>query len=218
MKRFACNAAVCLVATIGFGASTAQAQVMPAESKMYVEVNGGPTLGHKSDKFFGGEAGFRIAGDLDVFVEAAHMGNVATTDLDNRATIIANFLGGTATTAFVVNHAAGGVRYNFTVSPRVKPYVLAGVGFAQVKTEVEFAVGGTAVDPATRGVQLGGDLSGTHNKTILVFGFGAHVPFKSQFFADLGYRYGQILAKTDNFETDTAIPTQRVVLGVGMRF
>jgi opacity protein-like surface antigen len=208
------------VATLAFGVSSVQAQVMPPpdDSKMYVELNVGPTLGHKSDKFFGAEGGYRLTGDLDVFVEFSHMGNVATTDLDDRAAIIANYLGGTATTAFKVNHGAAGIRYNLTVSPMIHAYVLGGVGIASVKTEVEFNVGGTTIDPATRGVQLGGDLSGTHNKTILVFGFGAHVPFKTRYFADFGYRYGQILAKTDNFETDTSIPTQRVILGVGIRF
>jgi opacity protein-like surface antigen len=220
MKRYACAAVVCLTAILGFGASAAQAQVMPppSDSKIYAEINFGPTLGHKSDKFVGAEAGFRLTSDLEVFVEGGHMGNVATTDLDDRAQIIANFLGGSATTAFVVNHGDVGVRYNFTLSPMVHPYVLGAVGLASVKTEVEFSVGGTVVDPATRGVQLGGDLSGTHNKTIVVFGFGVRVPFKTRFFGDLGYRFGQILAKTDDFETDKAIPTQRVVLGVGIRF
>ena len=220
MKRFAWVAVVCLATILGLGASAAQAQVLPppSDSKMYAEVNFGPTLGHKSDKFFGAEGGMRLTGDLDVFVEVGHMGNVATTDLDDRAAIIANFLGGTATTAFRVNHGDVGVRYNFTVSPMVHPYVLGALGLANVKTEVEFNVGGTTIDPATRGVQLGGDLSGTHNKALIVFGFGVRVPFKTQFFADLGYRYGQILAKTDNFETDKSIPTQRVLLGVGIRF
>jgi opacity protein-like surface antigen len=87
-----------------------------------------------------------------------------------------------------------------------------------VKTEVEFTVNGVVVDPGASGVQLGGDLSGSHNKTILVFGFGVHVPFKTRFFGDLGYRYGHIFPKTENFETDTAIPTQRIILGVGVRF
>ena len=219
MKRDACIAAVCLVATLGFGVSSVQAQVLPADdSKMYVELNVGPTLGHKSDKFFGAEGGYRLTDDLDVFAEFSHLGNVATTDLDNRAAIIANFLGGTATTAFKVNAGVFGLKYNLTLSPMVHPYVLAGVGIANVKTEVEFNVGGSTIDPATRGVQLGGDLSGTHNKAILVFGFGVRVPFKTRFFGDLGYRYGQILAKTDNFETDTSIPTQRVILGVGVKF
>lgn len=146
------------------------------------------------------------------------MGNVATTDLDDHATIIANFLGGTASTAFKVNHGAAGVRYNIDVSPSVHAYVLGGVGAASVKTEVEFAVGGTAIDPAAFGVQLGGDLTGSTTKTIVVFGFGANVPFMTRYFFDLGYRYGQILAKTDIFETDKSIPTQRVVLGAGVRF
>ena len=220
MKRFACVAAVCLVVTLGIGASSAEAQFTAAgpDSKIYVEFNVGPTLGHKSDKFFGGEAGMRLTGGLDVFIEASHMGNVGTTDLDDRATIIANFLSGTASTAFKVNMGAVGLRYNIDATPTVHPYVLAGVGIAQVTTEVEFAVNGNVIDPATRGVQLGGDLSGRHNKTIVIFGFGVNVPFKTRFFADLGYRYGQILAKTDNFETDKAIPTQRIILGAGIRF
>ena len=45
-----------------------------------------------------------------------------------------------------------------------------------------------------------------------------NVPFKTRFFGDLGYRYGAILSKTDNFETDKTISTQRIVLGAGIRF
>ena len=141
MKRFACVAAVCLAATLGVGVSSAQAQAgAAADSKMYAEFNVGPTLGHKSDKFFGGEAGLRLAGGLDVFVEASHMGNVATTDLDERAAIIANFLGGTASTAFKVNMGAAGLKYTYEATPTIHPYVLGGVGIAQVTTEVAFAV------------------------------------------------------------------------------
>lgn len=220
MKRFACVAAVCLVATLGVGAVSAQAQTTSPgpDPRMYVELNFGPTLGHKSDKFVGGEAGLRLAEGLYVIIEASHMGNVGTTDLDDRATIIANHLSGTATTVFKVNHGAAGLRYNIDVSRLVHPYVLGAVGIAQVTTEVEFKVNGTTIDPAAQKVQLGGDLSGNLNKTIIVVGFGVNVPFMTRFFADLGYRYGNILAKTDNFETDKAIPTQRVVLGVGVRF
>jgi opacity protein-like surface antigen len=225
MKRFACIAAVCLVALLGVGASSARAQAAAgADSKMYAEFNGGPTLGHKSSGFFGGEFGFRLTGRLDIFVEGSHMNNVGTSDLDERAAPIAAYLGGTATTGYRVNMGAAGIRYNVAASPSIHPYVLAGVGFANVATEVEFAVNGTVIDPATKGVQLGGDLSGTHNKTILVFGFGIHVPFKSRFFGDLGYRYGHILPNTDavygsgSNETDTSIPTQRIILGAGVRF
>jgi opacity protein-like surface antigen len=218
MKRFACIAAVCLVATLGIGSRSAQAQAAPAaDSKMYAEINFGPTLGHKSDAFVGGEFGYRLTETLDLFVEGGHMGNVATSDLDNRAAIIANHLGGTASTAFKVNHFDVGVRYRIDATPTIHPYVLGAIGVANVKTEVEFSVNGTVIDPSST-VQIGSDLSGTLNKTMIVIGFGINVPFKTRFFGDLGYRYGAILAKTDNFETDTTISTQRIVLGAGIRF
>ena len=71
MKRFARVAAVCLVAILGVGAVSAQAQVAPPpEPKMYAEITFGPTLGHKSDKFVGGEAGIRVLEGVDVFVES----------------------------------------------------------------------------------------------------------------------------------------------------
>jgi len=198
---------------------SAEAQTAPAaDQKWYVELNAGPTLGHKSDAFFGGEAGYGLTSDLFVIAEAGHMGNVGTSDLDDRAAIIANFLGATASTAFKVNYFVGGVRYNITLSPSVHPYVLGEVGLGSVTTEVEFSANGSVIDPGASGVQLGGDLSGTHNKTMLVFGFGVNVPFKDRYFADLGYRYGHILANTSNFETDTSIPTQRIVFGAGIRF
>jgi hypothetical protein len=137
MKRFAHVAAVCLVAILLAGGSSAEAQTAPAaDQKMYAEFNFGPTLGHKSDAFVGGEFGYRLTPELFVIVEGSHMGNVATTDLDNRATLIANFLGGTATTAFKVNHGAAGLRYNIEMWPNIHPYVLGEIGAAQVKTEV----------------------------------------------------------------------------------
>jgi opacity protein-like surface antigen len=220
MKRLAWIAVVCLAATLGLGARSAEAQTASGpgpDSKIYAEFNFGPTLGHKSDLFVGGEAGLKITPTLDVFVEGGHMGNVGTTDLDNRATIIANHLGGTASTAFKVNYFDAGIRYNIDATPTIHPYVMAGLGVAHVTTEVGFAVNGTVIDPSSV-VQLGSDLSGSLNKVMIVVGFGIHVPFKTRFFGDLGYRYGGILAKTDNFETDKTIPTQRIVLGAGIRF
>jgi opacity protein-like surface antigen len=152
-----------------------------------------------------------------VIVEVSHMGNVGTSDLDERAAVIANSLGGTASTAFKVTEFSAGVRYRFPVTGRWQPYVLGAVGAANVKTEVAFTVNGAVIDPSAT-VQLGSDLSGSLNKTILVLGFGVNVPFKTRYFGEIGYRFGSILPKTDNFETDKAIPTQRIILGVGVRF
>jgi opacity protein-like surface antigen len=216
MKRFACVAAVCLVAILGLGVSAAQAQSVP-EQKMYGEFNFGPTLGHQSSGFVGGDFGYRLTPGLDVVAEVSHMSNVGTSDLDNRATIIANALGGTASSAYKVTEFAAGVRYRIPIASKLQPYVLGEFGWASVKTEVEFTVNGTVIDPPANGVQLGADLSGTLNKAILVVGFGVNMSFKSRYFADLGYRYGEIFA-SDAFETDTGIPTQRIIFGVGVCF
>jgi opacity protein-like surface antigen len=222
MKRFARVAAVCLAATLAIGARSAQAQATPgaADPKMYAEFNFGPTLGHKSSAFVGGELGYRLTPDLDLLVDISHMNNVGTTELDNRAALIANFLGGTASTAYKANTFAFGARYKIPVTAaNVSPYVLGAIGVANVSTEVAFTVNGTTIDPGTRpDLQLGSDLSGSTNRAILVIGFGVNVPFKQRFFGDLGYRYGQIFSKTVDSETLGSVPTQRIVLGVGVRF
>jgi opacity protein-like surface antigen len=220
MKRFARVAAVCFVVVLGVSARSAQAQPAPGstESKMSAEVNFGPTLGHKSSAFVGGEFDYRLTPGLDAVVEITHMGNVGTTDLDNRAAIIANFLGGTASTGYRVTAFAAGARYRIPVQSKFGPYVLGAIGVAHVNTEVEFTVNGSVIDPAASGVQLGGDLSGSTNRALLVLGFGVNMPFKQRFFADLGYRYGQIFSKTLDNETLGSIPTQRIILGAGIHF
>jgi opacity protein-like surface antigen len=227
MKRFARVATLCVVGMLGVGSVSADAQTTSSGSdpRLYVELNGGPTLGHASDKFIGGEAGLRLVSGIYLFVEGSHIGNAATSDLDNRAAIIANYLGGTASTAFKINHVAAGVRYNVAVASFLHPYVMAGVGVANVTTDVTFSVNGSVVAPSDQRVQvgdqvvqLGGDLTGSARKAILVAGFGANIPFATRFFADIGYRYGRIAANTADVETDKAIVTQRVTFGVGVRF
>jgi len=217
MKRFAGVAVVCLVAILGPGLGAAQAQSVP-DQKMYGEFNFGPTLGHQSSGFLGGDFGYRLTPGLDIVAEVSHMANVGTSDLDNRATVIANALGGTASSAFKVTEFSAGVRYRIPITSRFEPYVLAEFGVAHVNTEVEFSVNGTPIDPSTVGVQLGADLSGSLNKPIFVVGFGVNRAFKSRYFVDLGYRFGEIFPNKDAFETDTGIPTQRIILGVGIRF
>jgi opacity protein-like surface antigen len=228
MKRFARLATLCLVGTL-YVSNAAQAQTTQtttasggsasADSRFYVELNAGPTLGHKSDSFIGGEVGVRLIPDLDGFMEVGHMGNVGTSKLDADAATIASFIGGTVnSTGIASTYVDFGARYHLTMVPVVHPYVLLGIGVAKTTREVVFSVNGTEIDPATRGVQLGGDLTGTTTKAFIVAGGGINVPFLDRYFADLGYRYGHIGAKTGEVETDRSIKTQRIVLGVGVRF
>src|SRR6516165_8561333 len=141
MKRFAGVAAVCLVAILGADVSTARAQSVPAE-KMYGEFNFGPTLGHQSSGFLGADFGYRVMPGLDIVAEVSHMFNVGTSDLDNRATIIANAIGGTSSSAFKVTEFAAGARYRIPIDSKFEPYVIAEFGVAHVRTEVAFAVNG----------------------------------------------------------------------------
>jgi opacity protein-like surface antigen len=224
MKRFAGVALLWLVGTLGAGAASVQAQTSGSagsDPRIYAELNFGPTLGHKSDVFIGGEAGLRIFYGLDVFVEGGQMKNVGTDQLDANAALIANCCipGGTvSSTSMRVNYVNVGVRYHLSMIPQAHPYVLLGVGSGQVKTEATFAVNGNVVDASAFGVQLGGDLSGTTRKTMVIFGLGVNIPFLQRYYADVGYRYGQILAKTDEVETDKSLKTQRIVFGAGIRF
>jgi len=119
-------------------------------------------------------------------------------------------------TAIKVNHVDAGIRFNITPpSPKVHPYVALGVGFAKATIETTFTANGTVVDP---GIPLGGDLSGSNNKAILIFGGGITFPFAKSYFADFGYRFGGILSKVSDIENDITIKTQRIMLGVGVRF
>ena len=92
------------------------------------------------------------------------------------------------------------------------------VGFAHVTNETVFSVNGATVDPATLGIQLGTDLSGSLNKGLVMLGFGADFNFAQRYFVDVSYRYGHVAAKTSEIENDVAIHTNRVQAGIGIRF
>jgi len=223
MKRFVRVATLWLACSLCIGAVSAHAQTTASsgsDPRLWVEFNGGPTLGHTSDTFLGGEIGLRLVEGLDVFVEGGHMGNVGTTQLDAAAATIAAFLGGTvSSTAKKVNYVDAGIRYHVHAIPVVHPYVLVGAGVAEVKTQATFAVNGTVINIADRpDIQLGGDLSGTTRKTFVVAGAGVNVPFLKRLFVDIGYRYGRVFPKTGDVETDTSINTERVVVGIGISF
>ena len=102
---------------------------------------------------------------------------------------------------------------------RWHPYVGVGIGFAHITPEVTFAVNGTDVTNQLPelGVQLGADLSESHNAFLFVFGLGTQVDFGSRYFADLTYRYGRTGSASQDNEVLVELNTQRGK-GVGIRF
>ena len=200
------------------GASTALAQAA-VEPKLAIQVSAGPTLGHKSSGFVSAELDWKLTDKLDVFVEGGHMANVGTSSLETNANVIANAIGAeVGSTGISVNHFDVGIRFNITPPrPEIHPYVLFGIGGARATTEVAFTRNGQVFDPSGE-VLLGGDLSGTNTKAILMFGGGLLFPFSTRYFIDAGYRFGGILSKASDIENDITIKTQRIMVGVGVRF
>ena len=210
-----CTHFVIVPAIVMLAISAAEAQTSAAPPRYFADVNAAATLGHKSDKAFGGEFGMQITLGFDVFVEGGHMGNVATTDLDDRAQLIASGFGATVgSTAEKVNFFDAGVRYRIPItSNRWRPYVALGFGVASVSREVAFSL-----NPDEFGVELGQDLSGSLVKALLMIGVGGDVDFGRRYFAGLSYRYGHIFPRGGAIENDVSIPTQRVQGAVGLKF
>jgi opacity protein-like surface antigen len=220
MMRCACVATLWLMGNLCAGAAFAQTPAAAAgpDSRFYLELTVGPTLGHKSDKSVGVEAAMRVADQLDGFFEGGHIGNAATTDFEQRGQKIANTLGASLSSVEKVNYFDIGVRYRLPVtSPKVHPYIALGVGVAQVSTETNLTINGAPVGQDL--VAIGSDLSGTFKRPFIMFGFGAHVTFATRFFGDLSYRFGRVSGETDGTdEVLAAVPTQRLQFGVGVHF
>ena len=229
MKRFVRYSALITVALACGATARAQTPGTASTDRGYAEVAAAATLGHKSASSFGGEAGYRLLevnssliDELHIFIEAGRMGNVASADTDARALIIGNAIGASVSTVQVAKYFDAGVKVRLT---RLgygmwRSYLLLGVGAATVDTSASFAIAGTDVTGklGQYGVQLGNDLSSSLTKTFLTFGVGTNANIGKRLLVDVGYRYGRILPKTDMIENDQAINTNRVQVGVGIRF
>jgi opacity protein-like surface antigen len=219
MMRCTRVAKLWLVGTLCAGAASAQtpAAAPAPDSRFYVELTFGPTLGHESDKSVGVEAGMRVADQLDGFLEGGHIGNAATTDFEQRGQKIANALGANLSSVEKVNYFDIGLRYLVPVMSKAHPYIAFGVGVAQVSTETNLTVNGAPVGPDA--ASIGTDLVGTFKRPFIMFGVGANMTFATRFFGDLSYRFGHISGETDGSDVVlAAISTQRIQFGIGVRF
>src|SRR5919201_4037685 len=99
MMRIARVVPILLVLTLWSAAvSSAQTTATPGSTRNYAEFDFAATLGHKSDTAVGGEFGWRLSPDVDVFVEGGHIGNAATSRMEDDANRIAVAVGATANT------------------------------------------------------------------------------------------------------------------------
>jgi hypothetical protein len=217
MTRFV-RLAVIFIATLTLDSAGAYAQTSAAspgtESRYAAEFTTAATLGHNSSSSFGAEFDYRLLQDYDLFVETGRMRNVTSSDADFRANNIAAAVGGTAHPIQKATYFDVGVRYRTLLWADVwHPYVALGLGFAAVNTSTTLV----SSDPQQT-VQLGPDLTGTVTKPFLMIGFGVRRPFRGRYFVDGSYRYGRIFARTSVIDGDVGSNTQRIQVGVGMRF
>jgi len=208
MKRFARVVPILLALTLSASAAATAQPAARGATKSYAEFDVAATLGHKSDVSIGGEYGFHLSPDFDVFVEGGHIGNAATSQMDDDAARIAANVGATANTISKITFVDAGLRYHWPASVNVDPYVALGAGLAHVKNE-------TTLSANSDLVQFGTDLNGTENRPIIMLGGGATVGFAKRYFVDLSYRFGAVLATGD---ASSVNKTQRAQVGIGIKF
>lgn len=186
----------------------------------YVEAVVQSAFGNVTSQSFGAELGVTITRNLQVFVEAGLVRDVATASIGTAAQVIAGALSQTQANVEYrvkqpVRFGVAGLKIVVPTPGSLRPYVMGGGGMAQVKQDATFAVGGTDVTAnlATQyGVQLGTDLSGTFTKPMMVAGAGVMWPVWGRLIVDLQYRFGRIFAE------DEAITVNRAGVGIGLRF
>jgi opacity protein-like surface antigen len=194
----------------------------PSPSKGYVEVVAQSALGNVTSQSFGAEFGVTVVPNIQVFVEAGMIHNIATADISASAQQIAGALSQVQTNVGYtvkqpVTFGAAGVKYLVPATGSVQPYMIAGIGMAKVSQNVAFTVGGTDVtsslsQPQYGSIALGSDLTGSFTKPMFTLGGGVALSVWQQVVVDLQYRYGRILAE------DGGINVSRAGIGLGIRF
>lgn len=208
------------LALSGVASAQTQASAAADADHGYVEAVIQSAFGNVTSQSYGAEGGITVRPNIQVFVEAGMVRDVATSSIGTAAQIIAGFLSQTqANVAFRVKEpvtfGVAGVKFVVPTAGKLRPYVLAGAGMASVTQDVAFTVGGsdvTSVLATQYGVQLGTDLSGSFTKPIIVAGAGAMWPAWQRLVVDLQFRFGRILAE------DGGINVSRAGIGIGVRF
>jgi opacity protein-like surface antigen len=202
--------------------AVAQAQTGSAPDpagRGYAEVVAQSAFGNVTSQSYGGEIGVTVRPQLQIFVDAGRVANVAPNAFGASALLIAGFLSQTQSNVVMtarepVTFGLAGARYLVGSSSKLQPYILAGGGVAVVKKQVTFSVGGTDVTGNLQqyGIVLGSDLSGSETKPMLTLGGGATWPLGDRLVIDLQYRFGRV------FASEGGINVSRAGGGIGLRF
>ena len=217
MKR---HLAVMVGALLCGGVAEAQTAPSADAGKGYAEIVAQSSFGNVTSQNYGGEFGYTVVPNVQVFGEFGHTRNVATAEIGAAAQTIASALAQTqANVGYSVKQpmtfGVGGVKYLLPISGmRLLPYAMAGFGAAHVTQDARFTVGGTEVtnNLAQYQIVLGSDLSGSFTKPMFTLGGGVTYPVWQSMILDFQFRYGHVFASGES------INSSRAGLGVGLRF
>jgi opacity protein-like surface antigen len=194
----------------------AYAQIAPAApNKGYAEVVAQSAFGNVTSQSFGGEIGIAIQPEVQLFLEGGLIRDAAPASLGANAQKIATGIAALAGSADFhvkqpVTFGIIGLKYVVpTTNARVEPYVLGGIGLAQVKRDVTFT---PSTGDLSQYVTLGSDLSGDETKAMISIGGGIGVPVSRTVIIDLQYRYGRV------FTSGEGLNVNRAGIGFGVRF
>jgi opacity protein-like surface antigen len=217
MKRFG-QVMIGMLFTTMWSAGAVQAQTAGPWS---AQIDAAATFGHSSSTSFGGEIDRRLNQSWDLTFEAGRMGNITSSSTQDRADIIGTQIAATANPVQSAIFYDLGLRYRLMPEGKWNPYLTAAFGGARIKTETTFSANGadlTADQLAAKLVALGADLDGTIMKPLLVIGAGLSLPLGHRYFLDASYRFGRVFPRTGEIDGDKANNTQRVQIGLGIRF
>lgn len=200
--------------------ASAQARTTTAapttETKGYAEVVANSTFGSVTSQAYGGEIGYAVWNEVQLFLEGGQVRNAATSSLSSNAQLIAAALtqlqpaGVSYAVKQPINYFNVGLRLPFTVQSQLKPYVLVGGGIAQVKKDVTFALASS--EPLSQYVTLGDDLSGRKNSGVFTAGAGVMWPVYQRLMVDFQFRLMRVFAEGE------AVNVGRAGIGLGVQF
>lgn len=176
---------------------------------------GGLTFGStETASIVGGGVGVNLGDDIQITGEFGRIHNVMPKDISEMLDDLADLL--TLELGVPVNFGAtlptiyglGGVRYNVPTASRIRPFVEAQVGFANISADIEAEVFGIDVSDE---VQEEADLDSA-TEFLLGLGGGIGIGLTDALAVDIGYRYGRI------FTDDPAINTNAVYGALRLRF
>ncbi len=200
----------------GASQATSTPPTSVATAKGYAEAVGNATFGNVTSQAYGGEFGYSVWRDAQIYVEVGQVRDATTASLSNSAQSIASALGQLqpAAVSYSVKqpytYFTAGVRYRLNTETKVTPYVIAGFGLAQVKKDVTFSLASS--EAASQYVTLGEDLTGTHGSALLNVGAGIEWPAWQRLIVDFQFRFHRVFAEGE------AMNIARAGVGVGVRF